>query len=101
LTLTVPSKDQAQGIIVAHLDYFRINAKENGSISPFTSDGIDALLAGPTVHPRAMLSNAAKVVQYAADRKHSEIDAECVNGAGELKVDTTMHDFSEGIEGAV
>jgi hypothetical protein len=44
-----PSKVQAQGIIIAHLDYFRINEKEKGSIKPFTQDGIDALLAGPTV----------------------------------------------------
>jgi hypothetical protein len=95
--LPFPSKDQAQDIIVSHLDYFRINVTENGSIKPFSSDGIDALLAGPTVHPRATLSNAAKVVQYAADRKYKVIDAACVKEAGELKTDTTMHDFSEGI----
>jgi hypothetical protein len=99
--LPFPSKEQAQGIIVAHLDYFRINQRENGSIKPFTPDGIDALLAGPTVHPRATLSNAARVVQHAVDKKNTVIDAECVKAAGELKTETTMGDFTEGIEGAV
>jgi hypothetical protein len=99
--LPFPSKEQAQGIIVAHLDYFRINEKEEGSIKPFTQDGIDALLAGQTVHPRATLSNAAQVVQHAADKKNTVIDAECVKAAGELKTETATRDFSEGIDGAI
>jgi hypothetical protein len=99
--LPFPSKEQAQGIIVAHLDCFRINGKEKGSIKPFTQDGIDALLAGATVHPRTTLSNAAKVVQYAADKGTTVIDAECVKAAGELKTETATPDFSEGIDGAV
>jgi hypothetical protein len=99
--LPFPSKEQAQGIIVAHLDFFRINQQENGSIKPFTQDGIDALLAGQTVHPRATLSNAAKVVQYAADKNSTVIDGECVKAAGESKTQTATPDFSEGIEGAI
>jgi len=99
--LPFPSKEQAQGIIVAHLDYFRINEKEKGSIKPFTQDGIDALLAGQTVHPRATLSNAAQVVQHAVDKKKTVIDAECVKAAGELKTETTVRDFSEAIDGAM
>jgi hypothetical protein len=99
--LPFPSKEQAEGIIVAHLDYFRVNQSENGLIKPFTQDGIDVLLAGPTVHPRATLSNAAKVVQYAADKNHTMIDAGCVRAAGELKTGTATHDFTEGIDGAV
>lgn len=99
--LPFPSKEQAQGIIVAHLDYFRINQKENGTIKPFTRDGIDALLAGQTVHPRATLSNAAKVVQYAADKSSTVIDAACVKAAGESKTQTATPDFTEGIDGAV
>src|SRR5258708_2646943 len=99
--LPFPNKEQAQGIIVAHLDYFRINQKENGTIKPFTRDGIDALLAGQTVHPRATLSNAAKVVQYAADKNSTVIDAECVKAAGESKTQTATPDFTEGIDGAV
>jgi hypothetical protein len=99
--LPFPSKEQAQGIIVAHLDYFRMNENERESIKPFARDGIDALLAGPTVHPRATLSNAAKVVQHAVDKGISVIDAECVNAAGELKVESATPDFTEGIEGAL
>ena len=99
--LPFPSKEQAQGIIVAHLDYFRNNQQENGSIKPFTRDGIDTLLAGPTVHPRATLSNAAKVVQYAADNNISAINAECVKAACESRTQTATPDFTEGVEGAV
>lgn len=99
--LPFPSRAQAQDIVVAHLDYFRIDKKENGSIKPFTEDGIDALLAGQTVHPRATLSNAAKVLQSAADDKKTVIDAHCVKAAGELKTETATPDFSEGIDGAV
>src|ERR1700680_1447385 len=42
--LPFPSKEKAQGIVVAHLNFFRINQRENGSIKPFTQDGIDVLL---------------------------------------------------------
>lgn len=99
--LPFPSKEQAKGIIVAHLDYFRLNPEENGSIKPFTQDGMDALLAGQTVHPRATLSNAAKVVQYAADKKYTTITAEYVKAAGESTAQTGAPDFTEGIEGAI
>ena len=99
--LPFPSKEEAKDIIVAHLDYFRTNNDELGSIKPFTRDGIDALLAGQTVHPRATLSNAAKVVQYAADQKATSINAECVRAAGESNVQAATPDFTEGIEGAM
>jgi hypothetical protein len=98
--LPFPSKDQAKGIIVAHLDYFRISEKDRGSIKPFTQDGIDVLLAGQSVHPRATLSNAARVVQYAVDKNIAVIDGECVKAAGELKTQAAAPDFTEGIDGA-
>ncbi len=99
--LPFPSKEQAEGIVVAHLDYFRINQAENGSIKPFTREGIDALLGGQTVHPRATLSNAAKVVQHAADNGITAINAECVKAVGESKMQAATPDFTEGIDGAV
>jgi hypothetical protein len=40
-------------------------------------------------------------VQYAADKKSSVIDAECVKAAAELKTETATPDFTEGIEGAL
>lgn len=99
--LPFPSKEQAEGIIVAHLDHFRMNQKENGTIKPFTRDGIDLLLGGQVVHPRATLSNAANVVQWAADQKLKAIDAESVKAAGETKSQAAPPDFTEGIDGAV
>lgn len=99
--LPFPSKEQAEGIVIAHLDYFRINEKESGTIKPFTRDGIDALLAGPTVHPRATLSAAAKAVQYAVEKNSSVVDGACVKAAGESQTQAPAPDFSEGIEGAI
>lgn len=99
--LPFPSKDQAREIIVAHLDYFRSNEKEKGSIKPFTEDGIDALLSGQTVHPRATLSRAAKIVQHAVDKGITSIDAECVKAAADVSTQPTMPDVTEGIDGAI
>lgn len=99
--LPFPSKEQAQAIIVEHLDYFRIDLEQKGSIKPFTQDGMDALLAGPIVHPRATLSNAAKVVQHAADQGLTAIDSACVKTVGELKTAAAAPDFAERIEGAL
>jgi hypothetical protein len=78
-----------------------LSYRNKGSIKPFTQDGIDALLAGQTVHPRATLSTAAKVVQYALDKGLTSINAECIKEAGESKPSAAAPDFSEGIEGAV
>jgi len=99
--LPFPSKEEAREIIIAHLDYFRADPKNKGTIKPFTQDGLDILLAGQTVHPRATLSAAAKVVQYAADKQIAVIDAECVKAAGESKQQSAAPDFTEGIDGAV
>ena len=67
--LAFPTKDEARQIIVAHLDYYRTNASDRGKITPFTEDGIDALLEDrEAVHPRVLLSRAAKVVLHAAER---------------------------------
>lgn len=99
--LPFPSKEQARGIIVAHLDYFRADQNDKGSIKPFTQDGIDSLLAGQIVHPRATLSTAAKVIQYAIDNNLSIVNAECVKAAGETQPQAAAPDFSEGIDNAV
>ncbi len=99
--LPFPSKEQARGIVVAHLDYFRADVADMGGIKPFTQDGIDALLAGETVHPRATLSTAAKVLQHAADNGLQAIDAQAVKAAAEARPQAAAPDFTEGIEGAV
>ncbi|HUU15038.1 MAG TPA: hypothetical protein VM182_15220 [Terriglobia bacterium] len=101
--LTFPSKDEARQIIVAHLDYYRINAGDKGKITPFTEDGIDALLeARETVHPRILLSRAATVVLHAVDKGINVIDGACVSAAvGADLTSVTAPDVTEGIEGAL
>jgi hypothetical protein len=100
--LPMPSKDQAREIIVAHLDFYRINSKENGSIKPFTEDGIEALLKSKQMlHPRLMLSSAAQIVFQAAQDGKTEIDAEAVNAAMDTKAVIQTTDVTEGIQGAM
>lgn len=59
------------------------------------------MVAGQTIHPGATLSNAAKVIQHAADQKIASINAACVKAAGESKTQVAAPDFAEGIVGAV
>jgi len=100
--LPFPSKDQGREIIIAHLDYFRVNKQELGSIKPFTEDGIEALLENrQTVHPRDLLARAANVMRYAVGKGVAFVDAECVKSAGESPGSLAMPDFTEGIEGAL
>ncbi|HEV3440164.1 MAG TPA: hypothetical protein VG122_22540 [Gemmata sp.] len=100
--LPFPSKSQARDIIIAHLDYYRLDSKENGSIKPFTEDGMDALLGAPTsIHPRKTLARAANIIQYAVDKKLTVLDAECVKAAAtDPTVSAAEPDFTEGIDGA-
>ncbi|MCY4584018.1 MAG: hypothetical protein OXE50_14670 [Chloroflexi bacterium] len=97
--LPLPSVDQAKGIIVAHLDHYRMNSAENGSISPFTEDGISALLNNRQ-HPRILLSTAALVVSNAAQEGITSIDATAVNKTIESGAVQSSPDYTEGIEGA-
>lgn len=101
--LAFPSKDQAREIIIAHLDFYRINASDKGKITPFTEDGINALLEDrETVHPRMLLSRAANVVLHAVDKGINVIDAACVSAAGAAAASSvTAPDVTEGIEGAL
>lgn len=103
MELAFPSKDQARQIIIAHLDYYRINKNEKGKVAPFTEDGINALLEDrETVHPRMLLSRAANVVLYAVDKCINILDAACVSAAVAPGV-TSMSApvVTEGIEGAL
>lgn len=100
--LPFPSKDQARDIIVAHLDYYRMNPEKKRSIEPFTEDGLDELLGAPTsVHPRTTLSRAAAVIQYAVDKKLTSINGDAVKAATVgVSTQVAAPDFSDGIEGA-
>lgn len=97
--LPLPSANEAREIIIAHLDYYRINPADNGTASPFTEDGIRELLKN-SQHPRILLGTAARVVSKAAQDGVASLDAAFVNSA---KDDTgpVIQDFSEGIGGAV
>ena len=100
--LPLPSKDQAREIIIAHLDFHRINTGENGSIKPFTEDGIEALLKSKQMlHPRLMLSSAAQVFFSAAQAGKTAIDGEMVNAALDNTAVIETTDVSDGIEGAL
>jgi hypothetical protein len=96
-----PSPDQARQIIIAHLDHYRLNPGDRGSVLPFTQDGINELLgSGQTVHPRALLSRAAVVMQHASHSGFSSVDAAVVKAAAE-SAPAAGTDFTEGIDGAL
>lgn len=100
--LPLPSKGEARDIIIAHLDYYRVNGEEKGSIKPFTEDGIEALLKSKQMlHPRVMLSSAASAVFLAAQQKKTGVNAETVNAALDVPSIMQAEDVSEGIEGAL
>lgn len=98
--LPLPSKDQAREIVVAHLDYYRVNPADVGTIKPFTTDGIEALLENRQ-HPRVLLSSAATIVSHAAQKGTTAIDAASVNAAIDSSAPPSTPDFSEGIENAI
>jgi hypothetical protein len=100
--LPFPTKDQAREIIIAHLDAYRPAGAERHSIEPFTEDGLDALLQNrQTVHPRDMLSRAATVFRYAAEKGITAVDAACVNTACQSATAVGVPDVTEGIDGAM
>lgn len=100
--LAFPSKNQAREIITAHLDFYRVNDDYKGTISPFTEDGMNALLQeGESVHPRVLLSRAAKVVLYAVENGTTALNAECVTAATATVAPVSLPDLTTGIDGAL
>jgi hypothetical protein len=97
--LPLPTINQAREILVAHLDYYRVNETEKGTIKPFTESGITSLI-NKRQHPRELLSSAAKVVLRAVEKKVNTIDETIVNEAMDSSSVTSIPDFSEGIDGA-
>ena len=100
IELPLPSKDQARKIIVAHLDNYRIDDKDNGTIKPFTDDGIDALVL-IRQHPRDLLASASTIIVEAMQQGATSIDAMLVKAVLERSAAQPAHDFSEGIEDAM
>ena len=98
--LPLPTQDQARQIIIAHLDHYRINPDEHGSINPFTEDGMNALVA-QSQHPRRLLSMAANVMSHAVSVGINSIDANAIKEATSSDGSSPIVDYSEGIEGAI
>ena len=98
--LLLPSTDQAREILVAHLDHYRVDPADKGTINPFTKDGMAALLKNRQ-HPRILLTAAASVVSRAAQEGVTSIDAAYVDAVSEGASVQSTPDFTEGIEGAV
>lgn len=98
--LPLPTADQARAIIVAHLDHYRINQDENGTIAPFTEGGMNELV-GRTGHPRNLLANAARVVIRAADNGIAVIDANAVKTAIDDSAPMPVPYFTDGIDDAL
>jgi len=98
--LPLPQPDQAKEILIAHLDYYRTDSKENGTIKPFTQDGIETLLKNRQL-PRVLLSCAANVVLQAVHDEVSEIDAKLVSKALENPAVVALPDFAKGIDSAI
>ncbi len=97
--LPVPTPDQAREIIVAHLDRYRVDSTENGSIRPFTEDGLDALVS-KNPQPRNLLTNASMVVIRAAEQGKVSIDVATVVEALSGDAPVVSVDYTEGVEGA-
>lgn len=97
--LPLPSTDQAKEILVAHLDYFRVDDADKGTTKPFSEDGMAAMLRR-SQHPRMLLNEAALIVSKAALEGVESINAAYVNAANENPTRSYTQDFTGGIEGA-
>ena len=98
--LPLPTQDQAREIIIAHLDYYRVNRNENGTINPFEESGLDTLVSN-NQRPRDLLSNAARVLLQAANRGIVSIDAETVKEAIDSTASLPVTDFTTDLDEAL
>ena len=98
--LPLPTPDQATAILIAHLDHYRVNVEANGTIEPFTEDGLQALV-GINQHPRILLANGAHVLMQAVQGDATHIDGSMVQAALSGTVSSSRPDYTEGIDGAL
>ena len=94
--LPLPTPNQATAIITAHLDYYRLDHDEDGSIKPLTEDGLSALIRKGQL-PRELLSHAALTFMLAAEKGVSSIDAQLVSDATDSQSVQTSTDYSAGL----
>jgi len=98
--LPLPRPDQAERIVVAHLDHYRADPADHGSIKPFTPDGMGELLRGRQL-PRVLLSSAATVITHAAGLGIPLIDAAVVKAALESSLPPVKPSFTTGLDDVV
>lgn len=94
--LPLPTPAQATAIITSHLDYYRLDHGEDGSIKPFTDGGLSALMQKAQL-PRELLSNAAHACMLAAQKGVSAIDAQLVTEATDSQFVQTATDYTAGL----
>ena len=78
--LPLPTRSQARDILVVHLDHYRIDNDDEGTVKPFTDDAMASLIDRGQL-PRQLLANAAYAVIHAAEKGVSSIDIQTVNEA--------------------
>lgn len=94
--LPLPTPAQAAAIITDHLDYYRIDNGEAGSIKPFTDAGLSALIQKGQL-PRELLTNAAHTCMLAAEQGVSSIDDQLVTAATASQFAQPTTDYSAGL----
>ena len=100
--LPLPGRDQAREIVVAHLDYYRVDQGDRGTVKPFTEEGINVLLGDQQMlRPRLLLRTAADVVSKAMEEGVRIIEAATVKSAIDGSPTLATPDFSEGIGDAI
>ena len=98
--LPLPTEEQARQILIEHLDYYRLESGNKGTIQPFTEEGLAALV-GKSQHPRTLIATAARVVMNAARKRYSKIDAKAVEEAESVGGDVEGTDYGEGLDDAL
>ena len=96
--LPLPTEEQARQILIKHLDFFRLDDEKQGTIEPFSEDGLAALV-GKGQHPRTLIANAARVVRNAAEKRYSTISRKAVEEAAGEGIE--HEDFAEGLDDAL
>jgi hypothetical protein len=100
--LPLPGRDQAREIVVAHLDYYRVDQGDRGTVKPFTEEGINVLLGDQQMlRPRLLLRTAADVVSKAMEEGVTIIEAATVKSAIDGSPTLATRDFSEDIDDAI
>ena len=100
IELPLPDHNQAKHILMAHMDYYRVDPNDLGTVRPFTDEGL-TILVGTSQHPRELLTNASHVLMQAVLTDATEISAEAVEQILSDATTATVLDYTDGIEAAL